>query len=423
MNGDLVQKADLDGKRIITETLPYLHSVALGIFFNVGSRDDGSERQGLTHFIEHMLFKGSRHRSAKDISYTIESRGGVIDGFTGRDTTGIYARCTSDHLVPVLGLLGEILSEPAFDPAEFAKEKDVVSEEIKSTEENPEDLAMELLLKAIYAPHPLSYPVTGSEASIRGLDRDETVDFYRRSYSRDRSLVVAVGDLTAEAIHACIRESLVLPAGGDGPVRTPPPVREPRVETRRRADLTQVYVSLGIPVKPFTDDRRYSQAIFNTAFGGGLSSRLFQRLREDEGLVYSVSSFLEMAADSGVFGIFFIADKQKLGRTIRTIFEEIDTLRADRFRAEELDIARNLTTGTTILSLENPSARMMRWARLELVLGRLPSVDESLEGYRRVSADDVNRHIDEMFSGQPFHAAGVGPLQSDELAVLLKERT
>lgn len=423
MNGNPVQRVYLDGKRVITESLPYFHSVALGIFFKQGSRDDGFERQGLTHLIEHMFFKGTQKRSAKELSLCIESLGGVMDGFTSRDTTGIYARFASEHLRPVIELLGEILSQPKFDAKDFLKEKEVIYEEIKSIEENPEDMALELLLKALYAPHPLSFPVTGSEATIRNLSRDELVRYYEHQYRLDKVLVVAVGDVRTDETYEGVRANLLLKPGTDGEKRIPPLPQPPRLETKFRSDLSQVYIGLGKPVIAYTDERRYALSVLNTALGGGLSSRLFQRLREEEGLVYSVSSFLELGEDSGLLGIFFITDKQKLARTFSVIFKEIEKLRKQGLTPEELEVARNLTKGTLVLNLENPTARMMRWARLELILGRLVGVEETLERYTAITRDDINQLIDEIFNDQPFSLSGVGPLSEKELEKILKEQS
>ncbi len=422
MSGNPVQRVDLDGKRVITEALPYLHSVALGIFFKQGSRDDSLEQQGITHLIEHMFFKGTHKRSAKELSYYIESLGGMMDGFTARETTGVFSRFTSDHLRAVIELLGDILSQPKFDGQDFLKEKEVIYEEIKSIEENPEDMALELLLKAIYAPHPLSFPVTGSETTIRNLSREAMVEYYQQRYSLDRVLVVAVGDIRAEEIHAGIQTNLHLRSGTNGSPRIPPQPQGPRLETQFRSDLSQVYIGLGKPILAYTDERRYALSLLNTALGGGLSSRLFQRLREEEGLVYSVNSFLELAEDSGLLGIFFITDKQKVTRAFNAIFEEIEKLRNDKLTPRELEIARNLTTGSLLLSLENPTSRMMRWARLELILGTLVGIEESLERYNAVTADEVNRLIDDIFTDRPFSMSSVGPLPENELEKFLKEQ-
>jgi predicted Zn-dependent peptidase len=416
MNNDLIKKTVLpSGIRIITEKLPYLHSVALGIFFNLGSRDETEKEQGISHLLEHMLFKGTTRRTAKEISVFAESKGTIIDGFTSKENTAVYARFLSEHFSTITELICEILSSPLFAPGELEKEKGVISEEIKSTIEDPEDQMLNLLFSILYEPHPMSFPVTGTFQTLGGFDSVSLRSYYGKNYNKKNALVVGIGEIEHDALCEKIEKDLKLGQNPANNSRLPPALKLPSHRIEHRKELTQVFVSLAKPVFSFPDERRYALSILNTAFGGGLSSRLFQRLREEEGLVYTISSFADLFFDSGVFGVYFITDYKKLEKGIKTVLEEIDKLRRDKFTAEEFDTALNLTKSSILLGLENPSSRMMRMAKNELLLNRVMTIDETINGYNQLDLASVNDLIEVVLPDNRFFMSCVGPLKENDL--------
>lgn len=403
----------VENRRVISEPLPWLHSVALGIFFNQGSRDDPPTRSGISHLIEHMLFKGTERLTARAIAEQVDSVGGMMDGFTAREMTGLYMRFAQQHLGFILDLFSEILSQPAFRSEELEREKGVVAEEIKSIEENPDEEAAQLFYEALYEPHPLSFPPAGRMEKIGQIEAGELKSFYRDRYSFRNGVVVAVGGVEPERVEEWVREELDLPALSDGR-RTPPRINPPQARAIHREGLSQVHLVVGRPTIPYSDERRYGLRLVASILGGGMSSRLFQRLREEEGLVYSVSSFLDLMDDTGVFGVYLITHRRNLERTLKLLFEELARLVRDGFSDEELSRARNLVKGALLLSLESPSARMFRWAQQHLLLSRLIGVDESLAEYDRVKREDA-MDLRQLLSG-PWWITGVGPIREEDLS-------
>jgi predicted Zn-dependent peptidase len=435
MTGDLrtvIQGRAVNGLQVLSESFPVFPSVALGVIFNQGSRDESAAEQGLTHLTEHMLFKGTARKSAAEISRTIEAIGGMINGFTHKEATGIYVRFLSEHFDLVSGLVLEMLNEPQFAPQELAKEREVVAEEIKSAREDPEDEAVDLLFRAFYGDHPLGFPVSGEVDTIAQVSAARLHDYYNRNYVRDRTLVAAVGDVDHARLEARFGNGLFpgpahmgTPLRGVSPFtecgmgnaerRTKPVRIAPNLKVRERREISQVFVGIGKPTIAFPDPRRCALAVMNAAFGAATSSRLFRRLREDEGLVYSISSFAELFTDTGVFGVFLATDKKKLGKTLKVLEQEWNRLVSDNFTPEEFETSRNYTKGAMILSLESFSTRMMRLAQSQLMLNRVVTVEEKIRALNALTRDDMAALLQELGRFEDYYAGAVGPVKEAEL--------
>jgi predicted Zn-dependent peptidase len=408
-----------NGLLLITERLPLFRSVCLGLAFRLGGRDDPPDLAGLCHVNEHMVFKGTERLDARAISFAAESLGAELNAFTDKELTCFYGRFPSDQQLPVTGLLSEIVARPAFAPAELEKEKEVIAEEIRTGEEDPDSKAFSLAFEALYSDHPMGWPISGTVESVRRLEPEYLRRAYAERYHAGNAVAVAVGDVRHEELARTIeREFGHWPKLAAETRRPPAPVPAvARVATRK--DLSQVYLCLAVPTFAYPDPRRHALSILNTAFGGGLSSRLFQRLRETEGLVYSVSSFAELFEDSGLLGIYFVADGRKLERCLSVLREEISKLRQTRLNQEEFDRALNMTKSSILLSLESLTSRMLRLARTQHLLGRVTAIDETLNRLNRLKLDDVNGLVDEILGAPGFHAGGVGPLTEAGLNQLL----
>lgn len=416
MASELIKKTILPSKVcVITEKIPYLHSVAFGIFFNHGARDEALNEQGISHLLEHMFFQGTTQRSAKDISIFAESKGTIIDGFTSKESTGIYARFLAEHFDPIAELACEIISSPRFNEQDLIKEKMVISEEIKSNQEDPEDQMLNLLFLALYEPHPMGNPVTGTLQTLATFESNTLRRYYEINYGKNNAIVIGVGDIQHELVCDKIEQHLKLVKDATTNSRFPPKVKKPNLKIEQRKELTQVYVGMARPVFAFQDERRYALSVLNTALGGGLSSRLFQKLREEEGLVYTISSFVDLFLDSGLIGIYFITDYKNLIKGITTVQAEIEKLKIERFTAKEFETALNLTKSSILLGLESPTSRMMRLAKNEMLLNRLITIDETLAAYNRLSLTDVNELIDVVFPDNYFFMSCVGPLKEKDL--------
>ncbi len=401
------------GLVVISERLPYVRSVALGVSFLTGGRDDPPDKGGIAHMIEHMVFRGTQEKDVIAINNAAETHGAELNAFTDKESTCFYGRFPGDQFGPVTTLLAETMSGPAFRPEELTKEKEVVSAEIRTTQEDPDAVAMNLLYRALYGGHAMGRQIVGSLESVAGLSDADLRGFYSGSYGPGCGVAVGVGDVEHERLVAAMgsllngREACRPPARAAAPAQK----RCALVETRR--ELSQVYLCLARPALVYADPRRHALGVLNSALGGGVSSRLFQRLREQEALVYSVGSFAEQYSDCGLLGVYLVTDHRKLARCMAVLREELARLRRGRLSDEEFERARNMTKSLVLLALESPSTRMMRLARAWQLLGRVVSVDETVAAYNRLTRPDVESLLDELLGGDFEYCGAVGPLTED----------
>ncbi|MGB9742392.1 MAG: M16 family metallopeptidase [bacterium] len=408
------------GLFVITEKLPYLHSVTLGFAYRVGARDDPAGREGMAHLIEHMIFKGTDELDAKTINIIAETHGAELNGWTDKEGTCFYVRCPADQTGVMVELMGRILSAPAFAEAELSKEKEVVGEEIRASEEDPETCALNLLLTAVFGDAPLGRPGIGTIDSISRINRADLAEFYQHHYGAEGGVVVGVGRVE----HGELVKKLAALDGrrcGPAPRELSVPGK-PAVRTRTRADISQVHFCLAVPAFAYNDPRRYRLSVLNTALGGGVSSRLFQRLREEEGLVYSIGSFVELYEDAGLLGIYLSAEHQKLPRCWAVLNEELNRLRKERFTTAEFERALVMNRSAVLLGMETPLNRMLRLSRGYLMLGRVQTVEETIAGLEGVKRDEVNELIDELFNGRGFYVSAVGPIGESEVKEIIFQK-
>jgi predicted Zn-dependent peptidase len=394
--------------------------VALGITFRVGSRDDPAGQAGVAHMIEHMVFKGTEQKDAIAINIAAESHGAELNAFTDKESTCFYGRFPGDQARPVTALLNEIVTTPAFRGSELEKEKQVVTEEIRTAAEDPDTCAVNLMLAAAFGDHPMGRQIAGTLASVQGLSDALVSGHYRRQYGPGCAVAVAVGDVGHQAMVDELAPLLGHHAECVPVQRTEPEPARSGLQTQTRKDLSQVYVCMARPALRYADPRRHALFVLNTALGGGVSSRLFQRLREREALVYSVASFTESYEDSGLLGIYFVTDRRKLERCLAVLAEELSRLRADRLSPEEFERARNMTKSSVLLALESPTSRMMRLARTWQMLGRVVTVDETIDAFNRLTREQVAGLIDELLSQDFGYAGVVGPLTAAEFPGLAR---
>jgi predicted Zn-dependent peptidase len=401
------------GLVVISERLPHVRSVALGVSFLTGGRDDPPGKGGIAHMIEHMVFRGTPDKDVIAINIAAESHGAELNAFTDKETTCFYGRFPGDQFGPVTALMAETVSGPAFRAEELVKEKEVVSEEIRTSQEDPDSLAMNLLFRALYGEHEMGRPIIGTLDSVTGLSDTDLRGFYASSYGPACGVAVAVGDVEHERLAAALASLLDGREACRPSKRTTAAGQPPQVLAETKKELSQVYVCLAKPALVYADPRRHALAVMNMALGGGVSSRLFQRLREQEALVYSVGSFAEQYSDSGLLGVYLVTDHRKLARCMAVLREELARLRRDRLSDEEFERARNMTKSSVLLALESPSARMMRLGRAWQLLGRVVSVDETVEAYNRLTRPDVEQLLDELLVGDFGYCGAVGPLSED----------
>ncbi len=407
------------GLAVLTERLPWVRSVALGLQFAVGGRSDPASAAGTCHFIEHMVFKGTAERDAIAINVAAESHGAELNAFTDKESTCFYGRFPGDQRAPMTALLAEIVAGPAFRAEELEREREVISEEIRSSEEDPDSRCASLLFRAAWGDTAMGRPVAGTLESVASISRTGLVDFYSGQFRAPNCVAVAVGDVDHDELKAALAGAFERTDPVVAPALSAMENQEPQILSETRRELSQAYVCLGLPAFDRADPRRYALGVLNTALGGGTSSRLFQRLREREALVYSVASFTELYSDSGLLGFYFVTDARKLARCVGALREELARARDTGFTTEEFERARNMTKSSVLMAMESPASRMLRLARTWQNLGRVMTIDETLDGFNRLTLDDVNRLVADLLARERFWGGAVGPAAADEFTAVL----
>jgi predicted Zn-dependent peptidase len=406
-----IRRTRLDsGLRVVTEHLPGLRSAAVGFWVGTGSRDETESIAGASHFLEHLLFKGSESRRAADIAEAVESCGGDMNAFTGQEITTYYVRVPDRHLPLALDILSDIVWAPALRADEVESERQVILEEIRMRDDTPDDLVHDVFAGALFARHPLGREIAGTQDSIAGVTRDQIAAYHAAHY-RPSNVVVAVAgnvdhDLVVDQVAAA------LPAGaGDRPTRVDGADRgEPDGFVEVKRPLEQSHVVLGTRALRRDDPDRFALAVVDQVLGGGMSSRLFQEVREKRGLAYSVFSYRVAFEETGSLAVYCATAPERVDETLAVVRGELDRLVSDRGVSDrELAGAKGHLTGSLALSLESSSSRMHRIGRAELTMGEIPSLDHVVEQVDAVTSDDVARVVDRVLGAGSRTLAVVGP--------------
>jgi predicted Zn-dependent peptidase len=388
-----------NGIRVITERMPEARSVTLGVWVSVGGRDEPDELAGASHFLEHLLFKGTSTRTARQIAEAVDAVGGEMNAFTSREHTAYYTRLPAHQVGLGVDILGDVLTDPAFRSHEFEAERQVILEEILMNLDMPEDHVHTLLAEAMFPGHPLGREVLGTRESVEQVERDQIADFFRGWYRPRNLVIVAAGNLSHEQLVDAFDGSLGRLDGGDRPVRQrPADGPAPRVVL---ADPTeQVHVAIGWRGVDHHDDDRYALMVANQVLGGGMSSRLFQEVREERGLAYSVYSWASTYDDSGSAGIYAGTAPARAGELLEVIDDEVAKLVASGVTEGELGVAKGFIEGSLVLGLEDSASRMARLGRSLMARDEIVTVDDQLARIRAVTADDVGAIAARVYGGE-----------------------
>ncbi|WP_130508721.1 M16 family metallopeptidase [Krasilnikovia cinnamomea] len=403
------------GLRVLTEHIPTAHSVSLGVWVGIGSRDEAPAMSGASHFLEHLLFKGTHKRTALDISAQIEAVGGETNAFTTKEYTCYYARVLDADLPLAVDVLCDAVADSVLHPADVETERAVILEEIAMHDDEPGDEVHDVFTEAIFGNHPLGRPISGTTDTISPMTRATINGFYRRRYTPPRIVIAAAGNLDHAAVVRLVRKALAGTAL-DTPAAAPALCRpaDHRVRTQRahtvvrNRDTEQAHMVLGCPGIGRRDERRFALGILNNVLGGGMSSRLFQEIREKRGLAYSVYSYGSQYADAGVFGVYAGCAPGKAEEVLDLIRAELATVAANGITAEEVARGKGMVKGSYVLGLEDTGSRMSRIAKSELLYGDLLTVSELLARVDAVTLDEINELAVELLS-RPMSLAVVGP--------------
>ncbi len=376
----MYHKSVLDnGIKVVTESLPYFPTLSIGVWWKTGSRYEDEENNGISHFIEHMLFKGTERRTAQDIAREIDAVGGVLNAFTGKEYTCLYARVLRQDMDMAIDVLADMCRHSTFSEDDIEREKRVVVQEIKMVEDNPEEYVFDLFTADYYKGHPLGMPVLGVEESVERLTRDRLVGHYRRHHSPENTIITAVGRIDHDAFVKRI-DSLFTGFGDSGaaPPVLPPPQSHAGVKVYEK-DLEHVYLCLGTDGVSQTDKRRYGLYALNAIVGGSMSSHLFQEIREKRGLVYNVFSYVNCFEDVGDFGISTSSSEESVEEVIGLIKEEAARLKENGISPAELAFSKEHIKGNFFISLEGSEARMGRLAKNEIYFDRYEPIKTTLK--------------------------------------------
>ena len=399
----MIEKSTLDtGVRILTEAVPSTRSVSVGVWVGVGSRNEAAAQAGISHLVEHMVFKGTARRSMHRIARRMEDVGGYLNAFTSKEHTCYHARALDTYLSRALDTICDLVCAPVFPESELEKEKTVVLEEMKMYEDSPEDHIFDRFESVVFRNHALGRPIVGFADTVAGLRRADLCEFVHRNYTSNRLVVSAAGNLEHETV---LREARGLLDGlsavqADGP-RSSKPDYAP-TELIENRPVQQAHLVLGRRGISVSSSRHAILRVLNTVLGGGMSSRLSQNIREKFGFCYNIFSFMNMHTDCGDFGVYMGTDATRVDRAQELIFCELDRLRQQPLNETTLQRAKNQLKGSLIMDSENLTSRMQRLARQELMLGRLITMDEDLAAIDRVSAADVHELAQQLFDPSLF---------------------
>ena len=396
-----------NGIPVVTERMPEARSVTTGFWVAIGGRDEDAPLAGASHFLEHLVFKGTASRSARDIAESVDAVGGEMNAFTSREHTAYYTRLPADELGFGLDLLCDVLSEPALRPTEIDAEREVILEELALSEDTPDDKVHSLLADAVFPEHPLGREVLGDANTVASLRRADIAGFFREHYRPASFAIAAAGRLEHDDVVDGVKAFLEGIDAGERPARRAPASTPKPIVVHRRA-TEQAHMAFGWRAMDQADDDRFALAIANQVFGGGMSSRLFQEIREERGLAYSVYSGASLYTDSGLL-MAYVGTAPNRAREVKHLVEEqVDLLVDDGITDQELAVARGYVVGSFLLSLEDSGSRMGRLGRSELSTVERLSVDEQVERVRAVTLDDVQRVVRRVLTG-PRVLAAVGP--------------
>jgi predicted Zn-dependent peptidase len=404
-----------NGLVVITETMAHVRSVSVGVWVRNGSRRESREENGLAHFIEHMVFKGTERRSAEAIAREMDSVGGMLDAFTSKEQICFNAKVLDEHLPIAFDVIADLILRPNFDSEDVKKERQVILEEIKMDLDNPEYLLHEIFTRGFWPEHALGRPILGTPETVKRFNRETLKTRFASWFAPDHLVVTAAGNVTHEQVLLLVeREFGNLKPSGQHPPHVAPGTGAP-IHLEKKRDLEQVHLCVGVPSVPLGHEDRFGIAVLNNVLGGGMSSRLFQNIREKRGLAYAVFSELTPYSDAGMLTVYAGSAKETVGQVLDLIVSEFRDLKESPVTEEELTRSKNHLKGSLMLSLESTSARMSNLARQELYFRRFYTLDEILASIEVVTREQLQALAQQYFRTEDTAVTVLGNLNGFEL--------
>ena len=407
-----------NGLLVLTESMPHMRSVAMGAWIASGSRDESATENGISHFVEHMVFKGTASRSAQDIAREVDSIGGNLDAFTGKETVCFNIKVLDENMPPALDVLSDLVLHPKFSQADLEREQGVILEEIKMDEDNPDYLVHETFTQNFWKNHPLGRPILGTAKTVSSFSQDTVFDHHRRRFTPENMVFSAAGHLNHDDFLALVEAKFggLAPGTGRAVDAETHPTTTPHITLKKKKSLEQVQMCLGVPAPPVNSADRFPLYLLNSMLGGGMSSRLFESIRENEGLAYSIYSEMSPFRDSGALSVYAGMSLDRTDRVLDLTLLELRRLKNEQVSASELKRAKDQMKSNIVLGLESSSSRMNNLARQQMYFGRFFSVDEVVAEIDRVTPDDVQRLANQLFQADLIALTllgNLGPMKID----------
>jgi predicted Zn-dependent peptidase len=404
-----------NGLTIITEEMQHIRSVSIGIWIKTGSRDEEPQWNGISHFVEHMVFKGTKHRSAEDIARQVDSIGGNMDAFTAKECICFNIKLLDEHLPIAMDVLSDLVLNPVFNGQDITKERGVILEEIKMDEDSPDYLVHEIFTQNFWKDHPLGKPILGTKDTVKKFEREPVLDFYSKRFSPANVIICAAGHLKHQEFVDLVAKHFQHMQPAKNGLHGSTPAVVPRIIMRNKKSLEQVQICVGVPSHPIAHERRHASYILNTLLGGGMSSRLFQNIRERQGLAYAIYSDLNPYRDTGCLSVYAGTSRESAGKVVQCVVNEFHKLKVEDVPAEELRRCKDQLKGSLMLSLESSTARMSNLARQEMYFERFYTMDELLEKIEAVTSEDIRQLANEFFHTESIAVTVLGNLNGLKL--------
>ena len=399
-----------NGLTVITEQMEHIRSISIGIWVKAGSRDEDPQWNGISHFIEHMVFKGTKNRSAEQIARQVDSIGGNMDAFTAKECICFNVKVLDEHLPVALDVLSDLVLNPVFDVQDIGRERGVILEEIKMEEDNPDYLVHEIFTQNFWKDHPLGKPILGTRDTVRRFEQTVVLGSYSQSFAPGNLIVSAAGHLDHEKFVELAGKHFSHMKPFKNGFHSQPPKVVPRIIMRNKKSLEQVQICLGVASHSIAHEKRYASYVLNTLLGGGMSSRLFQNIRERQGLAYAIYSDLNPYRDTGCLCVYAGTSRESSEQVVRSVVSEFRKLKTEPVLEEELGRAKDQLKGSLMLSLESSTARMSNLARQEMYFDRFYGLDELIEKIGSVTAEDLQQMANDYFRSDSIAVTVLGNL-------------
>ena len=399
-----------NGLIVLTERMEHVRSISIGIWVRTGSRHEDKDFNGISHFVEHMLFKGTRNRTAEEIARQVDSIGGNMDAFTAKECISFNVKVLDEHLPIAIDVLSDLVLNPIFSAQDITRERGVILEEIKMDEDNPDYLVHEIFTQNFWKDHPLGKPILGTKDTVRRFEQPLLFDYYGTRFCPGNMIISAGGHVDHDLFRDLIAERFSALKPFKNGFHDTPPKAVARIILRNKKALEQVQICVGVPSYPVSHEGRYASYVLNTLLGGGMSSRLFQNIRERQGLAYSIFSELNPYRDAGCLSVYVGTSRHSAAKVVESVVREFAELKAHPVSAEELRRAKDQLKGSLMLSLESTTARMSNLARQEMYFDHFVGTDEVLQRVEAVTSEDLMTLANQFFDQKQIAVTVLGNL-------------